>query len=166
MILDISTLIFVHVLISFLAIVAGLFVLYGLLRSDSMPGATGFFLAATAATLLTGFLFPISVLTPALATGIIAAIALIPAIAALYLFHLRGTWRGIYVIGSVVALYLNMFVLVVQAFLKIPSLNALAPNGSEPPFLVAQAVVLLAFIWAGILAYRRFRPVPGMAALA
>lgn len=156
--MNIAGLTLVHVVITFLAIAAGFFVLSGLLRGMITRGATGFFLLMTAATLATGFLFPISVLTPALITGIVATIILIPAAAGLYLFHLRGMWRGIYVVGSVASLYLNVFVLVVQLFLKVPALNALAPNGSEPPFVIAQGVVLLGFIYAGVQAYRRVEP--------
>ena len=86
-------------------------------------------------------------------------IVLTPAIVARYVFHLAGSWRWIYVVGSVVALYFNVFVLVAQAFLKIPALHALAPKGSEPPFAIAQGIVLLLFIVAGILSVKRFHPV-------
>ena len=85
-------------------------------------------------------------------------IVLTPAIAGLYAFHLAGSWRWIYVVGAVVALYFNVFVLVVQSFLKVPALHALAPKGSEPPFAIAQGIVLVLFILAGIKAVRRFQP--------
>jgi hypothetical protein len=77
-------------------------------------------------------------------------------IPALYVFHLVGPWRRIYVIGAVIALYLNVFVLIAQLFMKIPALKALAPTQSEPPFLVTQIVVMLIFIVLGFLAAKRF----------
>jgi hypothetical protein len=80
------------------------------------------------------------------------------ALLALYVFHANGAWRWIYVVTALFALYLNVFVLVVQAFQKIAVLHPLAPNGSEPPFLVAQTIVLLAFLWLGFGAVRKFRP--------
>ena len=72
-------------------------------------------------------------------------------------FLVTTAWARVYAIGAVVALYLNVFVLVVQAFLKAPALNALAPTQSEPPFLVAQLFVLMLFVGFGIVAARRFR---------
>jgi MFS family permease len=88
-------------------------------------------------------------------------IVLTPAIAGFYAFHLAGSWRWIYVVGAVVALYFNVFVLIAQLFLKVPALYALAPTGTEPPFAIAQGIVLVLFILAGIKAVRRFRPVAG-----
>jgi hypothetical protein len=149
---------FFHVLISLIGIVSGLIVLAGLLNSDRKDGWTLIFLITTVATSLTGFGFPYNGFTPAIGVGIISMIFLIAAIAARYPYHLAGSWRWIYVISAVVSLYLNVFVLVVQSFLKIPSLNALAPTGTEPPFAIAQGIVLVLFIIAGFLSLRRFHP--------
>lgn len=158
MILGMTPFTLFHVLLSLIGIATGLVVLRGLLANERMDGLTSIFLATTAATTITGFLFPFSGFTPAIGVGIVSTVVLAAAIAARYVYGMRGTWRGVYVVGAVVGLYLNCFVLVVQAFLKIGPLNALAPNGSEPPFAIAQAVVLLFFLWAGFVALRRFRP--------
>jgi hypothetical protein len=149
----------VHVIISLIGILSGLVVLCGLFTANRMCGWTMLFLATTVATSVTGFFFPFHGVTPAILLGILSLIVLTPAIAGLYAFHLAGSWRWIYVVGSVVALYFNAFVLVVQAFLKVPALHALAPKGSEPPFAIAQGIVLVLFILAGIKAVRRFHPV-------
>lgn len=147
-----------HVLLSLMGIASGLVVLYGWLHSLRMPGWTGIFLTTTIATTLTGFLFPFKGFTPAIGVGIISTIILIVALLALYRYHLAGRWRTIYIISAVAALYFNCFVLVVQAFLKIPALHSLAPNGSEPPFAVTEAIVLIGFLAAGYLAVRRYHP--------
>jgi hypothetical protein len=149
----------VHVVLSLIGILSGLVVLCGLLTANRMNGWTMLFLVTTVATSVTGFGFPFHGVTPAIILGILSLIALTAAIAARYIFHLAGSWRWIYVVGSVVALYFNVFVLVVQAFLKIPALHALAPKGSEPPFAIAQGIVLVLFILAGILSVKRFHPV-------
>lgn len=159
MFFGVSTLQTVHVLISFAAIAAGLWVLFGMLRSERMRLGTAVFLWLTLATTLSGFLFPFGGVTPAFATGIVSSIALAVAFFARYGAKMRGGWRGAYVISAIMALYLNVFVLVVQLFLKVPALNALAPAGTEPPFLIAQAVTLVAFVIAGVVAWRKFRPV-------
>jgi len=159
MILGMSLYLFVHVLISLIAIVAGLIVLFGMLRNDRMDGVTLSFLLFTAATSLTGFGFPFHGVTPPVTLGIISVIVLIPTFAARYAFHMRGAWRWIYIAGAILAQWFNTFVLVVQSFLKIPALHALAPNGSEPPFAIAQGGVLLFYVVIGYLAVRRFRPV-------
>ncbi len=149
---------FVHVLISLVGIATGLIVLFGMLRHDRMDGMTAIFLLFTALTTATGFLFPITNLTPALSLGMMSMVVLAIALAARYAFAMRGAWRWIYVVTAVVAQYFNSFVLVVQSFLKIPALHVLAPQGNEPPFAVAQSLVLLFYIVIGTLAVRRFRP--------
>jgi len=149
---------FFHVLLSLVGIVTGLVVLYGWLHSDRMSRWTAAFLFSTLATTITGFLFPFHGMTPAIVVGILSTDILIVAIVALYRSHLAGRWRAIFVICSAVALYLNVLVLVAQAFQKVPALNALAPTGSEPPFAVVQGIVLLAFLLAGYLAVNRFHP--------
>jgi hypothetical protein len=149
-----------HVVISLVAIATGLLVAAGMLAGNRLPGWTAVFLVTTVLTSVTGFLFPFTQVLPSHIVGAISLVVLVPTLVALYGKGLAGSWRGVYVIGALVALYLNIFVLVVQAFLKIPALNRLAPTGSEPPFAVAQLVVLAGFIWLGIRAMRRFRPVP------
>ena len=157
MIFGMTTYTFVHVVISLVGIVSGLVVLLGLLAANRLNGWTVLFLATTVATCLTGFGFPFVQLLPSQIVGIITLVALTAAIFARYGRRLAGAWRWIYVLGAVAALYLNVFVLIVQAFMKVPGLNALAPTQSEPPFLVTQVVVLVIFILLGIVAALRFR---------
>ena len=149
----------VHVLISLIAIATGFVVLFGMLSSNRMPTWTTVFLATTAATSITGFMFPFNGFTPAIAFGILSVAIFVPTLLALYVYKLNGAWRWIYVVGALFLLYLNTFVLVVQSFLKIPALNALAPKGTEPPFAIAQGIVLIVFIAAGIQTVKRFRPI-------
>jgi len=151
-----STYTFVHVLISLAGIGSGLIVLFGMLTGKRLDGWTAIFLTTTVLTSLTGFGFPIDHLLPSHKVGIISLVLLAVVIPARYLFHLAGFWRATYAIGSTMALYLNVFVAVVQAFLKVPALKALAPTQKEPPFVVAQLVVLLLFIGLTILAAKRF----------
>ncbi len=158
MILGMAPFLFTHVLLSLIGIGSGLIVLYGLLSSDRMDGWTLLFLLTTTATTLTGFFLPFTTITPAVMLGIISTIVLIPTLAARYIFGMVGMWRWIYTGGAVLALYFNCFVLVVQSFLKVPPLHALAPSGSEPPFAIAQGVVLLFFAVTGVMALRRFHP--------
>lgn len=152
--LTISQFTTLHVFISFVGIISGLIALPAYAAGRWMPRMSALFLATAVATTLTGFLFPITVLTPALIFGIISTVVLTITLAALYGFHLKGRARSVYAITATLALYLNMFVLIVQAFLKVPSLNELAPEGNEPPFLAAQAVLL---ILALILGWRAVR---------
>jgi len=153
-----------HVALSLIGIGAGLVVLRGLLVSMRLDGWTALFLTTTIATSVTGFLFPFRGFTPAIGTGIISMVVLAVACYARYGKHLAGGWRLAYVVTAVIALYLNVFVLVVQAFLKIPALNALAPQQNEPPFAVAQGTVFVLFFIAGIRAAMRFRDVGPAAA--
>ncbi len=149
-----------HVALSLIGIASGFVVVYGLLIANPMKNWTAIFLVTTVATTVTGFLFPFQGFTPAIGVGILSSAVLAAVIAARYVFHLAGLWRPIYVAGSIVALYFNCFVLVVQSFLKIPALHALAPQGTEPPFAIAQVAVLLAAAVAGTYALRRFNPPP------
>ena len=153
----------VHVVISLIAIATGIVVALAMVGGRELPGLTAIFLATTVLTTVTGFLFPISALTPALAVGAISAVILAIALLALYAFRLAGHWRWIYVVTAMAALYLNVFVLVVQSFQKLEVLQPLAPTQSEPPFVAAQAAVLVAFIVLGILAAIRYRPAPAFA---
>ena len=155
MILRIYTII--HVLISLLGIAAGFVVMAGMLSADPMDSWTKFFLAMTVATSVTGFFFPVKKLMPSHIVGIISLVLLGAAIYARYPAHLEGSWRWIYVVCAVMAQYLNVFVLVVQSFQKIPALKALAPTQKEPPFKMAQLSLLGMFIVAGILAVSKFK---------
>ena len=147
-----------HVAISLVAIVAGFVVVFAMLGSKVEKGWTNLFLLLTLATSVTGFLFPFKGFTPAFGTGIVAVIILIPTLIAFYAKKLAGFWRPTYAIGTVISLYLNFFVLVVQSFLKIPALNALAPTQKEPPFAIAQGLALLVFVGLGIAATIKFKP--------
>jgi hypothetical protein len=155
-----------HTGLSLIGIVAGLVALFGLFRNNALNGWTLVFLATTVATTLTGFLFPFRGFTPAIGTGIVSSLVLAVTVLARYTFNFAGPWRWIYVVGAVVSLYLNCFVLVVQSFLKVPALHELAPQGSEPAFVLTQGLVLVLFVIAGFLAVRRFRPAAARPALA
>jgi hypothetical protein len=155
--MTLSTFTTVHVVLSLVGIFSGFVVLIGLLGGKRLDGLTALFLVSTVLTSVTGFLFPVDHFLPSHGVGIISLVVLAVAILARYAFHLAGAWRWIYVVGAVVALYLNVFVLIAQAFLKVPALKAMAPTQSEPPFLVAQLVVMALFIALGIAAAKRFR---------
>jgi hypothetical protein len=148
-----------HVVISLAAIGFGFIAVYGLLTGNLWGSITMLFLVTTALTSLTGYFFHRDRILPSHIVGAISLLALAATALALYSFRLRGKWRVVFVFGATLSLYFNVFVLVAQAFLKIPSLHALAPTGSEPPFAVAQAVVLLAFVAIGVTSARRFRPI-------
>jgi hypothetical protein len=150
-----------HVILSVIGIATGLVAVGGLLAGHRLSVITAIFLITTLATTLGGFLFPFNGFTPAIGVGIVSTIVLLVTIAARYIFRLHGSWRRVYVGGAVIALYLNSFVLVAQSFLKVPSLNIYAPTGSEPPFVIAQGVVLAVFAVLGILSVWRFRPAVG-----
>jgi hypothetical protein len=158
--LSIENFAILHVAISLVGIVSGLIVLAGMLRARSLQGWTALFLVTTILTSVTGFMFLINGLTPAIVVGLISIVILAIALMALYLKQLRGAWRWIYVVTALMALYFNVFVLIVQAFQKVPVLQKLAPTQSEPPFQIAQGVTLVAFLVLGTLAARKFRPGP------
>ena len=157
MILGMTTFTFVHVVISLVGIFSGLVTVFGMIAGKRLDGWTGLFLVMTVLTSVTGFMFPYHGFTPAIGVGILSLVALAMAILARYRRHLVGGWRRTYVISAVIALYLNVFVLVVQLFEKVPVLHAMAPKGSEPPFLITQAIVMVIFVVLGILAAKKFR---------
>jgi hypothetical protein len=159
--LSLSTFTMLHVIISLVGIVSGLIVLSGLLGSSRMPGWTALFLLTTILTSVTGFGFPFTVLLPSHMIGILSLVLLAIACLALYGMKLSGAWRWIYAVTAMIALYFNIFVLIIQGFLKIPVLTALAPGNppSGPAFAVVQGLVLLFFVIVIIGAVRRFRPV-------
>jgi len=147
-----------HVIISLIGIGAGLLVMYGLIKGKRFDGATAIFLLTTVLTSITGFAFPNEHVTPGMIVGGISLVVLALAIVGRYVFHLGGPWRSIYVITAMIALYLNCFVLVVQLFEKVPALRAAAPTQKEPPFLVAQVIVMVVFIILAIAGVKKFRP--------
>ena len=131
-----------------------------MLNRKPLDGWIAIFLATTVLTSLTGYLFPFMRLLPSHIVGAISLVALAVAIYARYARHMNGAWRSIYVVTAVLALYLNSFVAVVQVFEKVPAAHALAPKQKEPPFLIAQLVVMAIFIVLGVFAVKRFRNQP------
>jgi hypothetical protein len=161
--MSLATFVLVHVVISLVGIAAGLIVMFGLLGSNRMTGLTALFLVTTILTNATGFLIPPLVsekLLPSHIIGLLSLVLLAIACFALYVQKLSGAWRWVYVLTAMIALYFNVFVLVIQSFLKIPALHALAPSvpPSEPPFAIVQGIVLVFFAIVIIGALRRFRP--------
>ena len=165
MILGITTFTLIHVLLSLVGIFAGLVVVGGMLARERLDGWTGLFLATTVLTNVTGFGFPFVTLIASHGVGFISLLILPVVIAARYWKDLAGPWLGTYVVGTVLVLYLNVFVLVVQLFRRIPALLVSAPKQSEPPFVVTQLLVMALFIWLGRSAFKRFRPVVAAAPL-
>jgi hypothetical protein len=153
--MSLETFTLIHVLISLLGIGSGIVVMYGFLTNQRLDRWTAVFLLTTALTSLTGFLFPFTAMTPAIKLGIISLVVLTLAIVTRYFAHLA--WRKTYVIAACVALYFNMFVLVVQSFEKVPSLRAIAPTQKEPPFAIAQIGLLLLFVVLTTFSVKRFR---------
>ena len=151
-----------HVIISLIGIVSGIIVMFGLLGSNRMAGMTAIFLLFTILTSATGFLFPFEKLLPSHMIGILSLVLLAIACIALYAMKLSGAWRWIYVLTAMISLYFNVFVLVIQSFLKVPALTALAPGNppSGPVFAVVQGFVLLFFVIVIVGAIRRYRPTP------
>ncbi len=158
--MTLSTFTLFHVVLSLVGIATGLIVAYGLITGKRFDTWTAVFLIFTVLTSVTGFLFPFTHLLPSHVVGILSLLMLAVAIFARYPRRLEGGWRRVYVITAMVALYLNCFVLVVQMFLKVPALHALAPKGNEPPFLIAQLALLAIFVWLTIVAARRFHCEP------
>jgi len=166
--MSLSTFVTVHVIISLIGIVAGIIVMIGLLGSNRMPGLTAIFLLFTILTSATGFLIPPLLsekLLPSHIVGILSLVLLAIACVALYGMKISGAWRSVYVVTAMTSLYLNVFVLIIQAFLKVPALHALAPSvpPSGPPFAIIQGIVLVFFVIVIIGAVRRFRPMPSFA---
>jgi len=157
MIFGMTAFTFVHVLLSLIGILAGIIVMFGLFAGKRLDGWTGVFLVSTVATSVTGFLLPFHRFMPSHGVGIVSLVVLAGAILARYSFHLAGGWRRTYVVSAMISLYLNVFVLIAQAFQKVPALKAMAPTQSEPPFLVSQLVVMALFVVLTIVAAIRFR---------
>jgi len=163
--LSLSAFTLLHVIISLIAIAAGLVVMIGLFGSSRMPVMTATFLLLTILTSVTGFLFPFTQLLPSHMIGILSLVLLAVACIALYAMKLSGPWRGVYVLTALISLYLNVFVLVIQSFLKIPQLHDLAPGNppAGPAFAVVQGLILVFFVAMIVGAWRRFRPMPAFA---
>jgi hypothetical protein len=147
-----------HVILSLIGIASGIVVVLAMLGANRLPALTAIFLATTVATSVTGFMFHFASFGPPEIVGVISLVALGLAILALYVNKLAGAWRWIYVAAAVFSLYLNVFVGVVQTFQKVAFFHALAPTQTEPPFAVAQGIVLVAFIALGVVAAKKFRP--------
>jgi hypothetical protein len=166
--MSLATLTLVHVIISLIAIVSGIIVMFGMLGSNRTPGLTAIFLLFTILTSATGFLIPpflFDKLLPSHIIGILSLVLLAIACFAFYVQKLSGAWRWVYAVTALLSLYFNVFVLVIQSFLKVPALSALAPGNppSGPVFAVVQGLVLVFFIVMIVGAIRRFRPIPAFA---
>jgi hypothetical protein len=159
--MSLSTFTTVHVIISLVGIGSGFIVMFGMLSAKRLNGWTALFLLTTVLTSVTAFGFPFTHVTPGIKVGVISLVVLLIAILARYSFQMVGSWRWIYVVTAIIAQYLNVFVLVAQGFEKVPALHAMAPTGSEPPFLVVQLVVMALFIVLTIFAVKKFHPDPG-----
>lgn len=146
-----------HLIISMIAIGLGFVVAGGILSSNRLPGWTLWFLILTILTSATGFLFPFTKLLPSHIVAIISLVLLAIAVYALYGKGLSGSWRTIYVVTAMLALWFNVFVLIAQSFQKVALLNVYAPTGAEPPFAITQGIVLLFFIFLIVIGIRRFK---------
>lgn len=155
--MSIATFTQIHVLISLVGIATGIVVVAAMLRSQYTRIWTSTFLVTTLATSLTGFMFG-SKFGPPHAIGAISLVVLAVSVTALYGYRLQGPWRWIYVVSAALALYLNFFIAVVQAFQKIAFFHALAPTQAEPPFALAQGLLLVAFTVLGVIGSKRFHP--------
>ena len=94
----------------------------------------------TVATSVTGFLFPFLNLTALPILGVISLVLLAFAIAGRYKFNLAGAWRRDLLRTAVLSLWLNVFVLIAQLFMKVPALHPLRADwfSEPPPFLISQ----------------------------
>ena len=157
---DITTFTLIHVILSLVGIFAGLVVAGGLMAGNRLDGWTGLFLVTTVLTNVTSFGFAFSKLGASHYVAIISLVILPVVIAARYWKHLEGRWRTVYVVGAALVLYLNVFVLVVQLFRRVPALLVSAPHQNEPPFVVTHLLVMALFVWVGWAALRGFRSIP------
>jgi len=157
---DLPTFTLIHVVLSLVGIVTGLVVVGGLMAGARFKGWTGLFLVTTVLANVTGFGFPFRILLPSHIVGGLSLIILPLAIAALYWKHLAGAWRQVFVVTTVLALYFNVFVLLVQLFQKVPILIVVAPTQKSPAFAGTQLLILALFVWLGKAATRGFRIEP------
>jgi hypothetical protein len=167
--MSVATFTTVHVIISLIAIASGFIVIFGMIGSHRLPKLTALFWVMTVLTTVTGFMFLlvpglVKGFTPAMATGVVATVAFVIALVALYVKNLYGRWRWIYAVTAVMSLYLNIFVLVVQSFQKLKILNPLAPSLGPPfaapqdfQFAASQGAALVIFVVLGVIAALKFR---------
>ena len=161
--LSLSAFTLLHVIISLAGLGSGFVVVWGWFNSRRLDGWTAIFLVTTVLTSVTGFMFPFEGFKPSYVLAVLSLIVLAIAIYARYSKRMVGSWRGIYVVTAAIALYFNCFVAIVQSFMKIPALHALAPKGNEPPFAIAQAILLALFVWLTYKARKRFLVTPSAA---
>ena len=147
-----------HVALSLVGIASGFVLMRDFFHARFASTTIAIFLVTTTLTSLTGYLFSRDHVLPSQIVGAIALVVLIPTWLAWRPNRLAGGWKRTFVIGATISQWFNVFVLVAQLFLKVPALHELAPNGNEPPFGIAQAFVLLAFIATAIVAWRRNGP--------
>lgn len=159
MFLAVSSFTWLHVIVSLIGIAAGFVVMWGMLNTRRLDGVTSLFLTATILTSVSGFGFKVNHFMPSHAIGILSLVLLTVAVYARYRRQLSGGWNQVYLATALAAQYFNVFVLVVQSFLKVPALKALAPTQTEIPFAVVQATVLAVFVAVGAIALRRPRGV-------
>jgi hypothetical protein len=152
------SLVFLHLAISLLGIGSGIVVLLGFFGNKRVDAPTHFFLITTILTSVTGFFLPAHRILPSRILGVLSLIALAVACVGRYSKNMQRGWLTSFVISAMTSLYFNVFVLIAQSFMKVPALHALAPNGVEPPFAVAQGVKLVLFIILTIVALKKFRP--------
>ena len=156
--MSVATFTLVHVIISLIAIAAGFVVMGGLVSSKRLPGTTAVFLFFTILTSVTGFFFPITKIGPPHIFGVVSLVLLVFTVYGLYGRHLMGAWRPVYIVTALIAQYLNVVVLIVQSYQKVPALHVYAPNGNEPPFAITQGLALVLFVVVGWLALKKFHP--------
>lgn len=144
-----------HVVISLLAIVLGLGFFAGLLSNRDWPALTALFLLTNILTSLSGIPLPADRFLPSHAFVILCLIALGLACYGRYVRGLQGSWRRVYVVGSLFALYLNVVVLIVQTFDKIDGLP-------QPLGGACQLAALVSFLVLGRRALASFSPSPGL----
>lgn len=154
--MDITTLTLVHTTLNFFALTLGLVAIRAIFALTPAVWTDLFIVAATL-VVVTGFLFPFKGFTPAIGTGIVTWFILVAMLLARFVFGLSGWWLIIYALGIVVTVYFLVLVTIAQSFLKLPGLHALAPNGSEPPYLVVQLVNFEVFVWIGFRVFRQLK---------
>ena len=162
--MNLSTFTAIHTALSVIALLSGVVVLIGLLRSQRCPLVTLLYFVTAIATSATGFGFPNTTFTPAEVVGVISLVLLGIAVLARYSYAFAGSARWLYVLGVTLSLYFLFFVLVAQAFSKIAALRVFAPTQSEPPFAIAQGVLLLVFVAITVATVRKFHPKIGYSA--
>jgi hypothetical protein len=157
MILGMTPLTFIHVLLSLIGIATGFLVIFQMIGAKPLGGLNTTFLATTILTSVTGFFFPITKVTPGLVIGTISLVVLAVALFALYSKKLSGGWRTVYVTTAVIAQFFNVLVLIVQSFMKIPALHAMAPTGEESIVKIVQVCALVLLIVLGVAAGKKFK---------